>query len=196
MKNSYLETIKAIDGKVFHMPYHQKRYEQVLNSAGIKEHKNLIDYLHPPTNGIYKCSLTYSNLTPHVIEIRYNKYEKRKVESFKIVYDDKIEYSQKSANRDELDRLFKLREDCDDIIIVKNSFITDTSIANIAFFDGNIWLTPKSPLLKGTTRERLLQEKKIVEADIRVDDIKNYSKVALLNAMIDFDIITNINIKN
>jgi len=196
MKNSYLETIKAIDGKVLHMPYHQKRYESVLNSAGIKEYKNLSDFMHPPPHGIYKCSLTYSKLTSHVAEVRYNKYEKRNIESLKLVYDDKIEYFQKSTNRDKLDSLFKLKDDCDDVLIVKNSFITDTTIANIAFFDGELWLTPKNPLLKGTTRERFLDEGKIFEADIKVDDIKNYSKVALLNAMIDFDIISDINIKN
>ncbi|WP_455757647.1 aminotransferase class IV family protein [Sulfurimonas sp.] len=195
MKNSYLETIKVVDGKLFHMPYHQKRYESVLSMFGITEYQNLSDVLDPPQNGIYKCSLTYSKLTPQIIKIKYNQYEKRNIKSLKIVYDDNIVYSHKSADREELDRLYKLREDCDDILIVKNSFVTDSSIANVAFFDGKTWFTPKNPLLKGTTRERYLEDKKIVEADIKVDDIKNFSAVALLNAMIDFDIITNLNIK-
>ena len=196
MKNSYLETIKAIDGKIFHISYHQQRYENVLKSNGITKYKNLAKYLSPPLSGIYKCSLTYSKLTSCVLEVRYNKYEKRNIKSLKLVYDDKIQYSQKSTNREDLDKLFKLKDDCDDVLIVRNSLITDTSVANIAFFDGKTWLTPKTPLLKGTTRQRLLKDSKVVEADIKVDDIQNYSKVALLNAMIDFDIIKNINIKN
>ena len=49
----------------------------------------------------------------------------------------------------------------DDILIIKNGFITDTSIANILFFDGKKWITPKKPLLKGTVRERLLRMKLI-----------------------------------
>jgi len=75
-------------------------------------------------------------------------------------------------------------------LIVKNSLITDTSIANIAFFDSIRWVTPALPLLKGTTREKLLREGKIFEENIHVDDLERFSKVALMNAMIDFDIIT------
>ena len=87
---------------------------------------------------------------------------------------------------------FDKRESCDDILIVKNGYITDTSIANIALYDGNSWITPKVPLLKGTTRQRYLDNAKILESDIKVQDLKKFSKIALLNAMIDFDIITNI----
>jgi len=68
-------------------------------------------------------------------------------------------------------------------------FVTDTSIANIAFYDNGMWKTPKNPLLKGTTRARLIDEGKLIEADIRVNELRNFSKVALLNAMIDFDVL-------
>ena len=64
-----------------------------------------------------------------------------------------------------------------------------TSIANIAFFDGVDWISPKKPLLKGTTRARLLKERKLILKDIRKDDLKAFTKAALMNAMIDFDII-------
>jgi 4-amino-4-deoxychorismate lyase len=37
---------------------------------------------------------------------------------------------------------------------------------------------------------------KIIEEDIRVQDLKKFSKVALMNAMIDFDIITKYNLKD
>ena len=94
-------------------------------------------------------------------------------------------------DRKEIDKLFEKRGKADDILIVKNGFITDTSIANIAFFDGKKWFTPKTCLLRGTTRERLLKEKKIFEKDIRVEDIKRYKKIALLNAMIGFYIVEN-----
>ena len=41
-------------------------------------------------------------------------------------------------------------------MIFKNSLLTDSSIANIAIFYNNQWLTPTLPLLKGTTRDRYL----------------------------------------
>ena len=120
----------------------------------------------------------------------YHEYKKREINSLKLVYDDRIDYSLKSTSRDELDALYALRGKCDDILIVKNSLVTDTSIANIAFYDSKKWITPASPLLKGTTRARLLDDGKIFESDVYLDDFKSFSKVALLNAMINFDIIT------
>jgi 4-amino-4-deoxychorismate lyase len=74
--------------------------------------------------------------------------------------------------------------------------VTDTSIANVAFYKDGLWFTPKKPLLEGTTRARLLNAGKIIEKDIGVKELKNYSKVALMNAMIDFDIITKYNLKD
>ena len=37
----------------------------------------------------------------------------------------------------------------DEILITRNGLLTDTSIANIALFNGKEWHTPKHPLLKG-----------------------------------------------
>ncbi len=196
MNRLFLETIRVVDGEVFNILYHQKRYESVLKKFNIKNPKNLLDYIDPPKNGIYRCRLLYDiSKMPHTIDTTYHEYKKRDISSLKLVYDDNIEYSLKSAHRDKLETLYEQRGKCDDVLIVKNSLITDTTIANIAFYDSNRWITPAHPLLKGTTRERLLMEEKIFEADIYVEDLKKFSKVALMNAMIDFDIITR-NIKD
>lgn len=191
MHKIFIETIKAVDGGVFNISYHQDRYEGVLKKFKIKGSQNLSLYLKPPKNGLFRCRLTYDlSKMPHQIDVSYHEYNKRDINSLKLVYDDKVEYSMKYACRDELDRLYALRGKCDDILIVKNSLITDTTIANIAFYDSNRWITPALPLLNGTTRQRLLDEGKIIEKDIHVEELKNFSKVALMNAMIDFDIIT------
>ena len=108
----------------------------------------------------------------------------------KLIYDDDISYKYKSTNRDKINELFVKKGKCDDILIIKGGFITDTSIANIALYKDGIWYTPSNPLLKGTTRERLLDEKKIIQKTIKIQNLKEYSKIALMNAMIDFDIIT------
>lgn len=191
MSRLFLETIRAVEGEVFNLVYHQKRYESVLKKFNIKNPKSLLEHINPPATGTYRCRLLYNiSKEGHTIEVTYHEYKKRDINSLKLVYDDNIEYSLKSACRDELDLLYGRRGKYDDILIVKNSLITDTTIANIAFYDSGRWVTPAQPLLKGTTRERLLMEKKIFESDIYVDDLKKFSKVALMNAMIDFDIIT------
>ncbi|MFA6196994.1 MAG: aminotransferase class IV family protein [Sulfurimonas sp.] len=186
MNKSYFETIKIIDSKPLHMPYHQKRYESVLHSLGIKEFENLEDYIKAPEIGLYKCRLVY---TPHAISVTYHAYKKREISSLKLIFNNDIEYATKSTFREELDALYAKKEQCDDVLIIKNLLVTDTSIANIAFYHNGMWITPKQPLLKGTTRARLLDEGKIIEADIKVSELRTFSKVALLNAMIDFDIL-------
>ncbi|MFA6193133.1 MAG: aminotransferase class IV family protein [Sulfurimonas sp.] len=197
--NSYFETIKVVDGEVLHLPYHQRRYESVLNALGIKEVENLEEYIKPPQAGLYRCRLVYTPLISNSIAISYHLYEKKEINSLKLIFNNDINYSRKSTFREELDTLYSKKNECDDVLIIKNLLVTDTSIANIAFYSNGmcgeergstsgVWITPKEPLLKGTTRERLLDEGKIIEADIKVSQLRSYSKVALLNAMIDFDI--------
>lgn len=186
MKSSYLETIKSIDGELFNMSYHQKRYESVLNSLGIEKKEDLKEYLNPPQFGIYRCRLVY---TPDTVTVSYHEYKKREISSLKLIFNNEIEYSNKSTYRDEIDALYEQRDDGDDILIIKDLLVSDTSIANIAFYRDGEWITPKEPLLKGTTRARLIDEGKIIEADIKVQDLRSFSKTALLNAMIDFDIL-------
>ena len=91
--------------------------------------------------------------------------------------------------------LFIKKDSYDEIIIVKNGIVTDTTIANIAIFYDEVWITSKNCLLKGTTRNRLLEDKFLVEKDITVNMLKKASKIALMNAMIDFDIKENYSFK-
>ncbi|MDQ1245306.1 MAG: 4-amino-4-deoxychorismate lyase [Campylobacterota bacterium] len=191
MNKTFFETIRAVDGEIFNISFHQERYESVLKHFNIEETQNLETFLNPPKIGTYRCRLTYNlSSLPHTIEVSYHVYKKREIKSLKLVCDDEIEYSLKSTCRDRLETLYAQRGECDDVLIVKNSLISDTTIANIAFFDSRRWVTPRAPLLKGTTRERLLRDGKIFEADIAINDLEKFSHVALMNAMIDFDIIT------
>jgi len=76
-------------------------------------------------------------------------------------------------------------EGCE-LIFVKDGLISDSSIANVACLIHNQWLTPKKPLLLGTTRARLLDEKKLTTADISVEDFKSSDKIAFFNALTGF----------
>lgn len=190
MNKKYLETIKALDGELYHLDYHQERLNRTLGS--IDTH-NLHNLLNPPKNGLYRCRVSYNSAS---LNVEYLPYAKRQIKSLKIIVDDAICYDKKYEDRVELNRLYEQRESCDDILIVKNGLVSDTSIANIAFYDGQFWQTPHSPLLPGTTRARLLVTKKIYEKEIKVEDIYKYKKVALMNAMIDFDIIAEENIRD
>jgi 4-amino-4-deoxychorismate lyase len=176
----FLETIKILDTLAYNLEYHELR-------SGIKDIKR---YINPPKKGLYRCRLVYDKNA--IIKITYYPYKKRDIKTLKLLKSDII-YDKKSINRQPIEKLFALRGMCDDILIVKNDLITDTSIANIALYKDGTWFTPKTPLLHGTTRQRYIDKGLLIQKDITVDSLYNYSKVALLNAMIDFDIIADNN---
>ncbi len=178
-----LETIHILDGQVLNLAYHQQRMQYSRNTLGLSS-ELLLD-LDPPKKGEYRCRVLYENT---IEKIEYIPYQRKKISSFKLIHSD-IEYPLKYENRDEINLLLKQIGTADEIIIIKNDLVTDTSIANLCFYDDENWLTPTYPLLKGTTRQRLLDEGKIKCADIHYKDIHNFSRIAVMNAMTDFCII-------
>ena len=74
----------------------------------------------------------------------------------------------------------------DDVLIVRHGLLTDTSIANIALWNGCEWHTPAQPLLAGTQRRYLLDTGQIKETDIPVASLGNYRHIRLFNALIPF----------
>lgn len=182
---SFFETIKCYDGQAYHLHYHQQR---IARTIGLN--LNLSDYIYPPSNKLLKCRVIYDK--NDILDIKYTQYTPKTITTFKLIYDDTIEYKYKMFDRENLDNLYTKKELADEIIIVKNGFITDTTIANIAIYNGTFWITPKSPLLCGTTRNRLLNEHKLMEKDITVDELLFAKKIALMNAMIDFKILEKV----
>lgn len=181
--NLLLETIKCEGGIPHHLLYHQKRLEESLKVLGYQQHFLLKDLISPPDEKLYRCRFLYNHET---YSIEYIPYQSRQLTTLKLVHDDSIDYALKFADRTCLDTLFEQRQDADDILILKHGHITDTTIANIAFWINNQWLTPKTPLLEGTTRARLLDEGKIHCADIHIDKALSAPRIALFNAMIGF----------
>ena len=188
MSSLLLETIRCEDGEPVNLSYHQGRVNASLKQLGYTTEYNLKKLLSPPDNKLYRCRILYND---NSIDIQYLPYQKRVISRLQLIQADGLEYALKYANREEIDKFFLQKGDADDILLVKNTLITDTSIANIALYDGEKWYTPKSPLLHGTTRARLLKEKKIFERDIYLKDLPSYSRFALMNAMIDFDTVKN-----
>lgn len=184
----YFETIKCDDFEVFNLDYHNKR---ISNTIGLN--LNLQEYIYPISDELFRCKVIYDK--NGIIDVLYFPYKKREINSFKLVFEDDISYSKKYFDRSSLDELFESREDCDEIIIIKNGIVTDTSIANIAIYYENNWITSKNCLLQGTTRNRLLNDKCLIEKDITIKMLKKASKIALMNAMIDFDIKQNYSFK-
>jgi 4-amino-4-deoxychorismate lyase len=184
----FFETIKCLDSSVYNLDYHKKR---ISNTIG----KNfpLEEYIYPPTNELLRCKIVYNY--DEIISINYFPYNKKVIHSFLLTCADDIKYDKKYFDRSCINTLIKNNKNMDDIIVIKNGILTDTSIANIAYKINEIWYTPKTPLLNGTTRQRYLDNGIIHEKDIGINDIHKIEEFAILNAMLDFEIIDNFILK-
>ena len=114
-------------------------------------------------------------------------YQPKVVETFKILIDNNLDYSFKFADRTHLDQLKSKKGSCDEIIVIKNEEVTDCSFANLIFWDDKRWITPENPLLAGTCRARLLDQGVVTIHKISVNQLQSFSKMMLINAMLDFD---------
>jgi 4-amino-4-deoxychorismate lyase len=184
----FLETIKIENGVACHLHYHWERLMRTVRSHFKNcDPPNLETGLAIPEEyrtGLFKCRVIYGK-TIHKIE--FENYVPYPIKTLKLLHDNTVEYSYKYADRSRLSQLLKMKGRSDDILIIKNGWITDTSYCNILFFNGKRWITPATPLLKGVCRERLLHTGQISEEIIHVNDITGFSKFMLINAMLDFD---------
>lgn len=117
--------------------------------------------------------------------VEHSPYQVIPIHSLKLIRADTIEYSYKYENRDFLTRLFASREGADDIIIIREGQVTDSYYANVAFWDGQGWITPTTYLLNGVKRQWLIQSGQLKESEIKVEDINTFKKICLINALLD-----------
>lgn len=183
-----LETLRCENGSLLHLSYHQQRLEKSLRALQIAKSYDLRALVIPPSEGVYRCRFLY-NADTYTIE--FHPYTPKAITTLKLVTADSLDYPLKYSDREKLNHLFDQRGTCDDVLIVKNSLLSDTTIANIALLIGGKWLTPDAPILMGTTRERLIEEGFLSPASLRIDDIAKASKIAIMNAMVGFVEVQN-----
>jgi len=182
------ESIKLKNGEYSNLFYHEQRMNRSLTAlSGLQANIDLGEILRnvkTPEQGLYKCRILYDDRSR---KIEFVPYEVRPVHTLRIVEDDGISYEYKYNDRMAINRLFELRENCDDILIVKGGMVTDSSIANIVFKRDKKWFTPWAPLLKGTMRSKLLELNLVQEEEIRLKEIYNFESFKLINAMLEFE---------
>jgi len=185
------ETIKCEDGTISNLTYHQKRCNESRKELyKTTDTLDLASVIIPPKNGLYRCRIIYAN---HIKSIEYIPYTAKKIDSLKVV-SSSLDYHLKYTNRDVFNKLLALHDNVDEIIIEKEGYLTDTTIANIAFYDGEQWFTPSKPLLHGTMRQKLIDEGVLQTKEIKREALSKYSQVALINAMVGFKILNHFNI--
>ncbi len=183
--HQFVETIRIESGKALNLPLHETRMNATRvhfapHVAPISLQKWLDDA--PLSDERIKARVVYD--VNGVCETTFQTYKRREIQWLRMVEDNDISYTFKSTDRHELDHLLALRDGCDEVLIVKNGLITDTSFTNVAFFDGHKWLTPAQPLLNGTMRRWLLQRGQLTEAQITPASLASFQRIMLFNAMI------------
>lgn len=77
---------------------------------------------------------------------------------------------------------------CDDVIFVNSSGnVVETALANLLFWDGSHWFTPRieSGCLPGVTRELLIENFGVLEADLPIDEVARMSALATTSSLRD-----------
>ena len=193
----FIETIRLTNGQLFNLHFHNKRLNYTRNTYfEEKSEWDLTQHITIPENfkkGLFKCRVTYGE---QIEKVEFEPYQPRLVQHLRLVNDNNIEYSFKYQNRLSLNELFAQRGEADDVLIIKNGFITDTSYANIVFWNEEQWITPDTYLLAGTQRAQLLEKGIIFEKKIRAQDVPKYSHARLINSMLDFETTPNILVDN
>lgn len=179
----FSEAIKLKDGVLYNLSYHEMRMRRTTEHFFGINFPLLIEIPEDKMTGLFKCRIVYSN---QIHSVEFIPYSFRAIRRLALVKDDSIDYVYKYTDRVALNTLLA-KSGCDDIIIIKDGHITDASSSNLVFEDKTGLYTPDSYLLRGTKREYLLDKGVIKERAIKVENIKEYDSIYLINAMVDLE---------
>jgi 4-amino-4-deoxychorismate lyase len=180
-----LETVKVQNRRLQNIEAHNLR---ATNSRrilfGLEDTFDFRDSITLPDgldNGIYKCRIVYAQT---VQRVELLPYIPKLIQTLRLVLNDTIQYEHKYLDRSYFDKLLQ-GADADEILIVQHGLITDSSFANVVFYDGKKWVTPTQPLFHGIKRQILLEKGLIHENEITQKDSHRFIHAALINAMLD-----------
>lgn len=174
-----LETMRLENGRVINLPWHQRRLNIACRRFGFNA-PDLTRLKHPKQT--IRCRVVYDK---KIESIEYPPLNLRRICTLRPV-EAPIGYAFKYADRAALNTLYERRGGADETLIIRRGLITDTTVGNVAFFDGARWLTPRLPLLKGTVRARLIASGFLKPASLRLNKLDRFWLVAVMNAVTGF----------
>lgn len=179
------ETIAIINGEIKNLEYHQQRlaytFEHLFNEKNKLCLSKIIQVPAEYQNGLVRCRVDYC---ANDFNVKFYPYQKREIKNYQCVYVDNVDYCFKYTNRTFFDNLIIEK---DEAIIIKNGYVSDCRIGNLLFLKENRWYSPKQYLLKGTQLRYLLETNQITLKEIKAEDIHQYEKILMINALNPFD---------
>jgi len=193
------ETIAVIDFVPHRLEYHQDRmdrsYMHFYKKANPFNLKSLFDKKLVLSSCVYKWKIEYNEQNIHSTLTEYIPRHINTVKFIKINAD--FDYSYKFVNRTYFDLLKTENHEFDELIFVKNGFLTDATYANVVLEHINTGElhTPIIPLLNGTKRQSLINDKKVILKSINVENIFEYKRILFINAMLDLNSNTHLQVR-
>lgn len=183
-----LETFCLINGIPQDVEYHSHRlkYSLPIVPWGIETLTDAIAeevYKLDDCSGRWRASVTYS---PAGVEfVRLNPYTLPKIEGLSLVPIEQNFYSKKWADRSLLEQYKHKLPIGVEPLFVLNDKITDTTFTNILLQDGNELYTPKTYLLPGTKRAKLITGGIVKPIDVGVAELERFDSIHLINALLE-----------
>jgi 4-amino-4-deoxychorismate lyase len=191
------ESIKIVNNSMVNLSYHNARVnlsrKTLYGTCNDWDLKTLITLQGLDSKLLYKCRFVYSEET---YSVEFQPYTLKPLKTLQLVKCPDLNYSLKYMDRSGLENIKLSHPQTDDVLIVKNNKITDCSYANIVFDLDGKWVTPASPLLNGTKRQKYIDDQVITKKDIKVKDLKYFKRARIINAMIDLDESPDIRMEN
>lgn len=190
METFLIETIRIRDGVPMLAELHRRRMRKScreLFGCNAPELRLTAADIPPEyRNGIVKCRVTYGR---DFVNLEFEHYTPKRVASLRLVEAYELDYHLKYADRSRLALLREFRGNADDVVIIKDGLVTDTSYSNLLIRQGNCLLTPSRPLLRGVMRRRLLDLGYVREAEIQPSMIlpgnnTGVRELIMINAML------------
>lgn len=182
----FLESLKVLDGEVWHLAFHQKRVNQTAASFHFSKNillEELTARISFPAKGLFKWRIVYDE--KGLISQELQPYVAKIISKFTLVAAEGLEYAFKFADRSCFAPY--IAKDVTEPLFTKNGLLTDSSYANLIFCKEGEWFTPRLPLLKGTQRAFLLEQNLISEADISAKNLTDFQGFKLINAMMGLE---------
>ncbi|MGF1533340.1 MAG: aminotransferase class IV [Bernardetiaceae bacterium] len=182
----FIESIACRDGQAQLLPYHQARVRATF-AAFFPEHpplvlSHLLSHIPIPPTGTHKLRIIYAE---QAVRWELLPYQLRPITSLRLVKADSISYAFKSEDRRAIQSLFQERGTADDILMIRDNYLTDSSYANVVCWRNGKGFTPHLPLLPGVQRAYLLEARQIEALPITVQSLlRDFEAVSLINAMI------------
>ena len=189
-----VETMCLTDGAVVRLPFHLARMQAACQALGWRDVSADLPELWVATTAQMPEDCRQGRAMVRIVygaegirSITFQSYAPRLVRSLRLVEANHVDYALKSTDRKVITECFDQRNGCDDVLMVRDNLLTDTSIANIALWheQHNLWYTPARPLLRGTHRAFLLRTGIIFEdSALTLDRLSEFSRIRLFNAML------------